>query len=64
MTPPKPSPALSRRSLLRLTPAVGVAATLATTASADDAPAEDVDHRQPRLADTSHIRTYYRLARS
>lgn len=64
MTPPKPRPALSRRTLLSLTPAAGVAATLATPASAEDTLGENADHRQPRLADTSHIRTYYRLARS
>lgn len=55
----------TRRDLLKIAPLAG-AAVVAGTAEADAAPGADAaadDHRQVRLADTDHVRTYYKLAR-
>lgn len=65
MTGKKTSPTIARRDLLRIAPAVGIAACATPAAAAqNDAPEGPPDLRQPRLADTPHTRTYYTLARS
>lgn len=57
---------IARRDLLKVAPLAGAAAVAGNAAGADAAPGADAaadDHRQVRLADTDHVRTYYKLAR-
>ncbi|MGR3495378.1 hypothetical protein [Citreimonas sp.] len=55
----------TRRDLLKIAPLAGVAAVAGEATGADAAagPAQPDDHRQVRLADSDHVRTYYKLAR-
>ncbi|SDY49215.1 hypothetical protein [Citreimonas salinaria] len=55
----------TRRDLLKIAPLAGAAAVAGNAAGADAAPADTSadDHRQVRLADSDHVRTYYKLAR-
>lgn len=55
---------VTRRSLLLAAPAAGGAALAGQRAEADDLePADPPDHRQPSLARSGHVETYYKLAR-
>lgn len=56
----------TRRDLLKIAPLAGAAAVAGNAAGADAVTGPDAaadDHRQVRLADTDHVRTYYKLAR-
>jgi hypothetical protein len=56
---------VARRDVLKLAPALGVAGTATAAGNTSEAPVEPpADPRQPRLANTKHVQTYYRLARS